>query len=175
MDAETKQKSDRQRFEEYWANGNHIFFDDKDKAWNLWQAALANKPESKPVAWIIDHVPNAGQMQLVSSKLYADNEMKKGTDSNSGFNKRYPYDVLIPLYTATPSTAALQKRIEELEAQMANVRNEALEQAANLCQIEMDNADGSDLIGSGNFYAARRLQEKIRALKAGDVQAPKEE
>lgn len=52
----------------------------------------------EPVAFIIDHVPNTGQRQLVSSKLYADNEMKKGEECNSGFGKRYPYDVCTPLY-----------------------------------------------------------------------------
>ncbi len=62
----------------------------------------------EPVAWIIDHIPNAGQRQLVGSKLYADNEMKKGEESNSGFGKRYPYDVCTPLY-------ALPKDKDELK------------------------------------------------------------
>lgn len=165
-----------------------------------WQAALANKPDAEPVAY--------AEQDNIDMESYDNLEFvyPVKTKKDAKFNQ--------PLYTAPPSTAALQKRIEELQA-LISKKDEA--EPVYCVPFEVKGHDVlyrhqdkpepmcdnvvlyTQSVNTHKEYCSQELVDKMRealllcrdnlaagaesyraqqladaALKAGDVQAPKE-
>lgn len=127
-----------------------------------WQAALESIPKAEPVAnpYTGTGVPSENWQRGYDGLRCLAN---KGSDA-------YKFWLEGKAAKQPPSTAALQKRIEELEAQVFADKPLSVDDTRRIFH-EWEHADE---IPHG-LYARFKLAESAKtALKAGDVQAPKE-
>lgn len=131
-------------------------------------SALANKPEAEPIGYIdplFAEICKQGKMKHVHARVVQEADA----------------DMSMAVYTAPPSTAALQKRIEELEAVISKKDEALLSKRDFVTDIVGVALNVARDLGHKDVFDAEHLHKEhiaeidaALALKAGDVQAPKE-